>query len=63
MEGKLFFRFCEYPQEIIFSLKEQCKITKIQFLSHQHNIGELSSKHCLSYCCILCRPLPFLIIL
>jgi len=32
-------RFCEYPQEIIFSLKEQCKITKIQVLSHQHNIG------------------------
>merc|ERR1712176_949462 len=32
-------RFCEYPQEIIFSLKGECKITKIQILSHQHNIA------------------------
>lgn len=32
-------RFCEYPQEIIFSLKKECKITKIQVLSHQHNIA------------------------
>ncbi|KAK8741396.1 hypothetical protein OTU49_002199 [Cherax quadricarinatus] len=45
VKGWLSARFCLYPQELIFQLRERCHLSKVQILVHQHLIPEKVELH------------------
>nr|XP_045590600.1 centrosomal protein of 104 kDa-like [Procambarus clarkii] len=45
VKGWVSSRFCLYPQELVFQLRERCHLSKVQILAHQHLIPEKVELH------------------